>query len=220
KVCCFCGLTDYSPIGKERAQYDHYLHRSLYPLSTANGANLVPMCDRCNSMANKGQKDIIRKSGARRHAFFPYAPCSGVAVTARCLQPDRVQRNARWEVEVLPRTSAEREKVGTWLDVFRIKDRYQETLSTDSATWLQQQLSDWVESRSVKGVGNLRTFFRMKSQKLQEELPKTEKAIVMQAMFSHMASAQGSVLRGLIDNLQTAYASRSANRGKRTLTEQ
>ncbi|MGE1166871.1 hypothetical protein ACQJ0Y_27480, partial [Peribacillus simplex] len=42
----------------------------LYPFSSINFRNLVPCCDKCNSLQVKGQKDIIALSTGK--LFFPY----------------------------------------------------------------------------------------------------------------------------------------------------
>ena len=215
KVCPFCGLMDYPPIGKERAPYDHYLHRGTYPLSAANGENLIPICERCNSGSNKGQKDVLRKNGTRRRVFYPYDDCEGVNVKGRCIEPDKLTRRAQWKVEIVSRRPAkERDQVRTWLDVFRIKDRYEELLATDSWTWIQEEVLEWNKNATSKTIGPLRQYFRTRALSLRKQIAIVEKAVVRQAVLGHMAEANGSILESLIRNADSDYGKTTRARGR------
>lgn len=215
KVCPFCGLMDYPPIGKERASYDHYLCRGIYPLSAANGANLIPMCERCNSPANKGQKDVLRKRGGRRRVFYPYDECSGVRVTGQCLEPNRISRMASWKVDIAASAPArEGDQVQTWVDVFRIKERYEELLFTDSWAWIENEILKWQSGGKGARIGELRRHFRTKASSLQDKIDTIEKAVVIQAALAHMAEVKGSTLKSLIKISDSAYGKAIRARGR------
>jgi hypothetical protein len=214
-VCPFCGLMAYPAIGKERAAYDHYLHRRIYPLSAANGANLIPMCERCNSPSNKGQKDVLRKNRARRRVFYPYDECSGVDVAGRCVEPDKLTRRALWKVEIASRTPVkEGDQVRTWLDVFRIKERYEELLFTDSWVWIEREILDWRKTNDNGGIGSLRQHLRGRATSLQGEIETTEKAIVIQAALAHVAQVNRIVLDSLIVGADSDYGKTTRARGR------
>src|SRR5690606_32622586 len=78
-ICKACGMRELAPfranIGVEnqwRADYDHQLCKSKYPLFAVHPDNLIPLCDVCNQDAKKA-KDLFRhKDGTDRLAFYPY----------------------------------------------------------------------------------------------------------------------------------------------------
>src|SRR5690606_360287 len=65
-LCPICGLGELKKHTDEaRDQYDHYLPKSIYPLSSVNFKNLVPVCRECNSLDVKGDTDIVDTSSNR-----------------------------------------------------------------------------------------------------------------------------------------------------------
>ena len=50
-------------------QYDHYLPKNIYPFSSVNFKNLIPICSDCNSFENKSDEDILEPTGK---AFYPF----------------------------------------------------------------------------------------------------------------------------------------------------
>ncbi len=77
-VCKACGMEKLAPFRAEvpegdqwRADYDHQLCKSRYPIFAVHPDNLIPLCDVCNQDAKKA-KDLFRhKDGTDRLAFYP-----------------------------------------------------------------------------------------------------------------------------------------------------
>src|SRR6185369_7382359 len=79
-VCPFCGLERYKNVlGAKREDFDHYMHKSGYPLAAANLRNLVPACGICNQ-DYKGSKNILADGAA----FYPYAEIPEVRIGVMC----------------------------------------------------------------------------------------------------------------------------------------
>ncbi|WP_067222758.1 hypothetical protein [Marinomonas gallaica] len=78
-ICKACGMKELAtfragvPEGDQwRADYDHQLCKSKYPIFAVHPDNLVPLCDVCNQDAKKA-KDLFKHSnGTERLAFYPY----------------------------------------------------------------------------------------------------------------------------------------------------
>jgi hypothetical protein len=126
-VCCVCGTEKLAQIQagvdddeQWRGPYDHLLAKDKYPLFGVHPANLLPICQTCNSKA-KLAKDLLHKDGQRRLSFSPWSERA---------QPAEVQV-AIDDSELFPRvlvnlqgsTVDRQAKLDTWNDVYRIKAR-------------------------------------------------------------------------------------------------
>lgn len=77
-ICKACGMKNLAPFrantpdrNQWRADYDHQLCKSKYPIFAVHPDNLIPLCDVCNQDAKKA-KDLFRhKDGTDRLAFYP-----------------------------------------------------------------------------------------------------------------------------------------------------
>ena len=214
-VCPFCGLMDYPT---RSAQYDHYLYREEYPLSAANGRNLTPICERCNAAGVKGTTNVLFKSnGTRRPSFYPYGHTSGVTVECACKEPDRITRNPEWSVKIMPNApQLESKKVESWVEIFRIKDRYSEFLKTDGWKWLESELFNWMKSSTFGGTVSLRRHLKEQAAFHKKNIAKIEKAIIKHPFFEYWSTVPKSVLNGVITNSQTDFGAAVLQRGVKT----
>lgn len=69
KFCPACGIERMKTYEERPNQYDHYLPKDVYPFSSVNFKNLVPICTDCNSILEKGATDIL---SFNKMAFYPY----------------------------------------------------------------------------------------------------------------------------------------------------
>lgn len=137
KTCPFCGLEPFEPPGLLREDEDHYLLRTVYPLTAANLLNLVPMGSKCNKLY-KGRVDILRSKERRRRALNPYGD---TYLDISLLDTDLFGEDDKpdWHITLVPDT----EEAHTWQDVFSIRDRLKEgVLAPYFDTWLDE-LPDW-----------------------------------------------------------------------------
>jgi hypothetical protein len=137
-VCPFCGLENYtSSNGTNRDPYDHWLCKDKYPLSAINFKNLIPIGDKCNQTAVKGNIDIIHseKDYLRRPSFYPYNYNSNLKIQLVCKIPPTVGFKGDWDIIITPDDPLENSKVETWLAVFNLKERYISWLKTYVEAW-------------------------------------------------------------------------------------
>jgi len=204
-------------VGHERAEYDHYLCQSDYPLSIANWDNLFPVCDRCNRKANKGDKNVIARTG-RNLAYYPYGVSSGVEVVAECTDAQEISRTPDWKVAVTSRKPVdEGEKVETWMWVYRIKPRYEESLQSDGAHWVGMMMKDWVKGGETVRIRDLRRLFNEKANECGAEIEICEGAVVKEALCRFYAKAESAILRGLEKNYSSPYGDYVRDRGRNAL---
>ncbi|MEO7853855.1 MAG: hypothetical protein ABIR94_16620 [Rubrivivax sp.] len=126
-VCCVCG-TDYlaqiragvDDNEQWRGPYDHLLAKDEYPLFGVHPGNLLPICHTCNSKA-KLAKDLLHKDGMRRLSFSPWTESALPAEIQVTI--DDTDVFPRVVVELQGGTADRQEKLDTWNEVYKIKDR-------------------------------------------------------------------------------------------------
>lgn len=138
-VCPFCGLENYTTSeGTNRDPYDHWLSKSKYPLSSVNFYNLVPIGDKCNQTAVKGEVDVLHANENRRLSFYPYLSNNGIRINLICITPPKVGFKGVWDIEIEAIDVNEQVKVQTWISVFNLKTRY--------LSWIKDFLESWKEA--------------------------------------------------------------------------
>lgn len=127
KVCGMCGTeflaqfrADVEASEQWRAPYDHLLAKDTYPILAVHPENLMPVCVTCNSKA-KLRKDLLHDGrGQRRKCFDPWGEFAHDRVN---LAPDFGSVSPTVSLTMTGLTAAERDKLSTWDDVYRIKER-------------------------------------------------------------------------------------------------
>ncbi|MBU0417974.1 hypothetical protein, partial [Acinetobacter baumannii] len=78
-ICKACGMEKLAPfranIGVEnqwRADYDHQLCKSKYPLFAVHPDNLIPLCEVCNQDAKKAKDLFVAEDAGLRYCFYPF----------------------------------------------------------------------------------------------------------------------------------------------------
>ena len=143
--CPFCGLEDIkSEKLRVRDAYDHYLPKDIYPFNSINFKNLVPACHTCNS-SYKLVKDPIHSSSKKmpRRAFYPFGktiPEYNLNVRIKSIDFKNPKKNA---LSVSFNSTSSMEEVNSWLDVYGIKERYEDKCSSDDAIeWIKRLMDD------------------------------------------------------------------------------
>ncbi|WP_262003766.1 HNH endonuclease [Microbacterium sp. Mcb102] len=152
--CPFCGIDRFDPPHPRfpRHALDHYLPISRYPLFGAHLANLVPMCDRCNS-SFKMDEDILRDHGEPRLCVNPHeGPTARISLLGS--EPFGAGGSIsipNWSIEFVP----SRPEFETWDSVFRIRLRYTESvLNAEYEAWLEQ-FAAWAVDARIQIVSNI-----------------------------------------------------------------
>jgi len=145
-VCPFCGLERYKNVlGPRREDFDHYLHKSAYPLAAANMKNLVPACGICNQ-DYKGSKDVLADGAA----FYPYAEIPEVRIDVTCENFPAIadfDNHGQWRVDVdlaEPDATAA-PKLQAWDRVYRIKQRLENEVQKFSEDWMDEVIDGCTE---------------------------------------------------------------------------
>lgn len=122
-VCPICGISELkTQFDKKRDQYDHYLPMSIYPLSSVNFKNLVPICKDCNSFDYKGDKDIIAVSTGK--LFFLYDPDhEGIDIEFVINRDDIEIDNIEWGLN-FTNPDGKDDEIQSWRNIYDIDDRY------------------------------------------------------------------------------------------------
>jgi len=127
-VCKACGMEKLAafragvPDGEQwRADYDHQLCKSKYPIFAVHPYNLIPLCTVCNQDAKKA-KDLFRHTnGNDRLAFYPYREEARdfITIVFDNLRDPEPTIKVEWNV---PNTTV-LDKLNTWDEVYDIRRR-------------------------------------------------------------------------------------------------
>lgn len=127
-ICKACGMGQLAPfranIGIEnqwRADYDHQLCKSKYPLFAVHPYNLIPLCDVCNQDAKKAKNLFVAEDRSLRYSFYPFSEeaNSYVSLTIENLRDPSPIVKVQWNT----REGRLVNKLDTWDDVYEIKNR-------------------------------------------------------------------------------------------------
>jgi len=135
-TCPCCGLIDFESAESWcREDFDHYLPKSIYPFSSVNFKNLVPLCNKCNQVRKKA-KDPIEKD---RIVFYPFSKDTHhIKIVINCtndIDENTKELNfSNLEIVLNGKTS----KLETWDWLFAIKYRYNEYIKSKAKSWLRE----------------------------------------------------------------------------------
>lgn len=126
-VCCVCGTEHLAQMRagvddnqQWRGPYDHLLAKDVYPLYGVHPGNLLPICHTCNSKA-KLSKDLLYQNGQRRLSFSPWTEFAALAEVR--VTVDDADGFPQVLVRLHGDTADRQEKLDTWDEVYKIKDR-------------------------------------------------------------------------------------------------
>jgi 5-methylcytosine-specific restriction endonuclease McrA len=171
-ICPFCGLNPLKPSeGKGRNAYDHYLPKSLYPFTSVNFINLVPICTDCNNKGEKGDKDVLYRIGTRRKLFYPFDKSLKSNKLKFEISPKQKYdprskstslRNIKWDYTIKVNDKID-PRVKTWEDIFGVKRRYKEFMPSMETEWF-----GWLKDRYKESIRYKIPFHQFKKDRLAE----------------------------------------------------
>lgn len=127
-ICKACGMGKLAPfranisVEKQwRADYDHQLCKSKYPLFAVHPDNLIPLCDVCNQDAKKAKDLFVAEDKSLRYSFYPFTEEAHSYVL---LEIDNL-RDPNPNVKIGWNTSDSIliSKLDTWDSIYEIKNR-------------------------------------------------------------------------------------------------
>lgn len=128
-VCPFCGLESYINIkGQARLPLDHWLCQDIFPMSTVNLNNLVPIGKDCNQRPAKGDKNVLinENTGVRILAHYPYYEHSEISTAFNFVnEPDGDNiLDEDWTINITPNNPDENDIFQNWASTMNIETRY------------------------------------------------------------------------------------------------
>ncbi len=132
--CPICGIGELKKKEDEcRDQYDHFLPKALYPLSSVNFENLVPSCKECNSFDAKGEEDTIGISTGK--LFFPYdIDHKGISFEFHITKDDVEIENIVWKID-FSNPDGKTDEITSWRKIYRIDSRYEGFIKARIRKW-------------------------------------------------------------------------------------
>lgn len=156
QVCGMCGTSELaqrrSGVADDkqwRSSFDHLLAESKYPLVAMQPANLLPICDHCNSKAKLAKDLLLNDQGQRRRSFDPWAEAAHLMIE---MGIELQGTSPVVTIKFQPNNEVSAEKLQTWDEVFDIQRRVlgefssweskiSEDLDLDSLAGLRKSLS-------------------------------------------------------------------------------
>jgi hypothetical protein len=134
-LCPVCGIGELKKHTDEtRDQYDHYLPKAIYPLSSVNFKNLVPICKECNSFDVKGEIDTINVSTNNRLFFLYDTTHRGITVTFAIAVDDINPENIQWDI-VFANPDNKNDEIESWKTIYNIDERYKGFVNARIEKW-------------------------------------------------------------------------------------
>jgi hypothetical protein len=137
EYCPACGIVEMKTYDdKKKDQHDHYLPKDVYPFSSVNFENLVPICADCNSIEVKSNKDILSYSGV---VFFPFDDKHKgieIAVKIRKNDPDELSK-IQWDITYSNKDGKNKE-ITAWKKIYNVEDRHQTHVTGNIDKWYKR----------------------------------------------------------------------------------
>jgi len=138
--CPFCGIQKIkSHRIRKRDAYDHYLPKSLFPFTAINVKNLAPMCKDCNESWKNDNNPIMtnKDKGDFKKAFYPFSkslPVIEISFSNLVLDPFDEDKHV---LDINYISIGYEEELNRWLELFNIKERYDDLIRNDLQYWLE-----------------------------------------------------------------------------------
>jgi len=153
EVCPICGLEGFLNIdGQARLALDHWLCQDIFPFSSVNFNNLIPIGDKCNSRPAKGDENVLvdKTTKNRIIAFYPYKDYKGIdARFTFTEEPSFENEYGKWDFKITPKDSAERDYFESWDSTFNIKSRYDSFVEKNILTMWQNTYKEYIDEHDI-----------------------------------------------------------------------
>ena len=151
ELCPSCGIWPmHNGLDDITDQYDHYLPKDIYPFSSVNFENLVPICSDCNSFQVKGNDDILSHTGK---VFFPFDQAhKGIELDVNIKKNDVDNLfNIEWEVTYSNEDGNEAE-IAAWKSIYKIESRHKTHIKGSIESWYRHYWNDFTDKNSIEEI--------------------------------------------------------------------
>jgi hypothetical protein len=168
-ICPICGIGELKKHTDEtRDQYDHYLPKAFYPLSSVNFKNLVPICKECNSFDAKGDDDTIAVSTDNKLFFLYDQTHRGITVEFE-IAVDNVDPNSiQWNI-TFANPDNKNNEIESWKTIYKIDRRYKGFVGGRIEKWFRHYWTYLTDSDLAAFSENDRKLFYNKWMEKDEE---------------------------------------------------
>jgi hypothetical protein len=136
EFCPTCGIVEMkNSDDKKKDQHDHYFPKDIYPFSSANFENLVPICIDCNSIEVKSNKDILKYSGVVFYPFDEKHKGIDIDVSIKKNDPNDLSK-INWNIQYSNKDSKDNE-LKAWMGIYNIEDRHQTHVTGNIRKWYE-----------------------------------------------------------------------------------
>lgn len=153
EVCPICGLEGFANIeGKARLALDHWLCQDIFPFSSVNFNNLIPIGGDCNSRPAKGSKNVLIDSNTkiRKIAFYPYKNYNGVSARfAFDEEPSFENQYGKWNFKIEPKNNVDIDYFDSWDETFNIKTRYNSFVEKNILKMWISTYTDYIDDHEL-----------------------------------------------------------------------
>lgn len=199
KICSICGLETIS-------QYDHFFPKGLsfpiYPFSSVNPFNLIPICQRCNG--SKNSKLIIYENDNRLNqrllAFSPYynfETWENLNFQLTNITKPNVKDYGTWKVTFTLRNDDleddKKAKIQRWNEFYEIEDRFSKEI--------KKCINIWILEYKSKGI----SIEQMVSETIPTEFKiRRTNSIILQNLFFEYLTINDEIRNLLISNVSAS----------------
>lgn len=145
-------------------QYDHYLAKDIYPFSSVNFENLVPVCSDCNSLAVKSNTDILKFTGT---VFYPFDITHQPIKTTITIGKNALEmENVEWEINYSCEKGKD-DELTAWKSIYDIEKRHKNHLKGNIKDWTKNYWEFFNDKESIEDIADeqLRTKIFLKTKR-------------------------------------------------------
>lgn len=150
--CPSCGIRPMHRFTEEITdQYDHYLSKDIYPFSSVNFKNLIPICNDCNSLQVKSNKDIINVTGK---AFYPFNDKhKPINIDISMSKNDPELEKLEWDINYVCEVGKEHELIA-WRNIYKIDERHKNYCKGNFSSWYKKFYEDFSDPDTIQDNPN------------------------------------------------------------------
>jgi hypothetical protein len=147
EFCPACGISAmHNSVDDITDQYDHYLPKDIYPFSSVNFQNLVPICRDCNSIEVKSNADVLTQTGK---AFYPFNPLHkpisfGIKIAKNSTDIEKIE----WDVDYTAEFDKS-DELEAWKTTFKIQSRHKSHVAGNIKSWYKYYWEDVTDSTNA-----------------------------------------------------------------------
>lgn len=179
EFCPACGMVEMKTYeDKKTDQYDHYLSKDIYPFSSINFENLVPVCIDCNSLEVKSNKDILSYTGK---VFYPFDENNDeINIEVNINTNNTDLSKIKWDINYSCITSR-KEEIDSWKKVYNIESRHQTHVSGRINKWYELYDEYMNDKESINDIPEIskRANSYLRSLKRRKTLEKKSLAVLI-----------------------------------------